>query len=263
MHANIRKRMSAILNLSLAMTLSSCALSSPMDPDPLSIELLSAHELNRTEDREEYLALAEKVRKNYNEKLLACNPETGRYSYRLFSEKDTFTSTQAALAMPLILGMVPEERKEDIIESLRLLLEKDQCLRTGEVGQPYIIRAMNQYGMNDLLYNFISRPEHPSYYAFILAGETTLGEYWEDNPRSHCHDMMGHIVEWFYNGIAGIEPVSKGFESVKIHPFMPEGINEFTCSYPTPHGTIEVKGHRENGIPEFEYSVPETIRIIA
>lgn len=31
-----------------------------------------------------------------------------------------------------------------------------------------------------------------------------LGEYWETNPRSHCPDMMGHIIEWYYNGIAGI-----------------------------------------------------------
>ena len=32
--------------------------------------------------------------------------------------------------------------------------------------------------MSDLICRYILRDEHPSYYAFVLDGETTLGEYW-------------------------------------------------------------------------------------
>ena len=116
--------------------------------------------------------------------------------------------------------------------------------------------------MNDLIAQFITRREHPSYYAFVLAGETTLGEYWEENPRSHCHDMMGHIVEWFYNGIAGIQSLAPGFSKVRINPWMPESMNSLSCSYETPQGTISITGRRVNGIPEYDIKVPENIELI-
>ena len=73
-----------------------------------------------------------------------------------------------------------------------------------------------------------------------LAGETTLGEYWEDNPRSHNHDMMGHIVEWFYNGIGGIRPIKPGFEQIELCPYLPKTAEECTVSYDSVKGRILV-----------------------
>ena len=113
--------------------------------------------------------------------------------------------------------------------------------------------------MNDLISCFILRENHPSYYAFVLDGETTLGEYWEKNPRSHCHDMMGHIIEWYYNGIAGIRPLEPGFRRVRIDPYLPESVNRFACSYETPRGCIRVCGERRDGRAVFTAEVPEGI----
>lgn len=96
----------------------------------------------------------------------------------------------------------------------------EQVFIAGEVGLPYVIQTARENGMNDLISQFILREEYPSYYAFVLDGETTLGEYWETNPRSHCHDMMGHII----NGIAGIIPEEPGFTKVTIKPYMPDTI---------------------------------------
>ena len=45
--------------------------------------------------------------------------------------------------------------------------------------------------------------------ALVKEGLTTLGEYWEENPRSHCHDMMGHIIEWYYNGWPALNHLSQ------------------------------------------------------
>lgn len=119
-------------------------------------------------------------------------------------------------------------------------LERDGALLCGEIGLPYVIQSAAQAGYNDLISRLILREEHPGYYAFVLDGETTLGEYWEQNPRSHCHDMMGHIIEWYYNGIAGILPEQPGFKEVTIRPFLPESIHEFTCSYRSVSGMIRV-----------------------
>ncbi|MBP3218447.1 MAG: family 78 glycoside hydrolase catalytic domain, partial [Lachnospiraceae bacterium] len=219
-----------------------------------------------------YLSEAQKIRDNYNERLLVQNPATGCWYYRPWEsagkeesdQKDSQAAvslTQASQALPLYFGMVPEDKVQDVAEAFREALTSRGALVSGEVGMPYIIQTARRYGMNDLIAQYIVREEHPSYYAFILDGETTLGEYWEKNPRSHCHDMMGHIIEWYYNGIAGIEPAEPGFAAVRIHPYLPENMNSFTCSYETPHGMICVEAHRENGRPVYDVKVPEKIRV--
>lgn len=167
--------------------------------------------------------------------------------------------TQAAQALPLFWNMVPEDRKADVVQALRYTLEREGAFIAGEVGLPYIIQCARIYGMNELVSRFILRETHPSYYAFILDGETTLGEYWESNPRSHCHDMMGHIIEWYYNGIAGIIPEAPGFSKVTIRPYLPESMHEFTCIYQSAHGRIKVHVKETGKEILLETEVPEGV----
>ena len=219
--------------------------------------------LGREEDEHELNAFAESVRENYNAKLLAQN-ERGRWCYRSWEKREQgLVMTQACEALPLYFGLVPEEKRADIVESFRETLTEKGAFVAGEVGLPYIIQTAAQNGMNELVAAFITRTEHPSYYAFVLDGMTTLGEYWEHNPRSQCHDMMGHIVEWYYNSLAGIEIVEPGFKVIRLHPWMPESVNSFSCWHDTPYGRIEVEGKRENGKPVYRFTVPEGIRVEA
>lgn len=215
--------------------------------------------LGKTEEQAEFTELAEEIKANYNEKLLVQHPQDGYWYYQAWDHKDEICMTQAAEALPLYWGMVPEDKVEDVVRAFRQTLEEKGAFISGEVGLPYIIQTARKYGMNDLICQFITRTQHPSYYAFVLDGETTLGEYWEQNPRSHCHDMMGHIIEWYYNGLAGIRPLEPGFGRIEIAPYLPESMNEFTCSYNSVKGKITVHVTRENGDVKVEADVPETI----
>lgn len=200
---------------------------------------------------------AEGVKENYNEKLLCKNPTSGKWCYRVWG--DEFKTTQSAEALPLFWGMVPDDKKNDVVSEFKqTLLDKD-AFSSGEIGLPYIIQTASKFGMNDLIGKFITREKHPSYYAFVLDGETTLGEYWENNPRSHCHDMMGHIIEWYYNGIAGIKPLEPGFKKISIKPYMPDSMNEFECSYNSASGLIKVSAKRNGDKVDVKVSVPDTI----
>lgn len=51
---------------------------------------------------------------------------------------------------------------------------------------------------------------------------------------------MGHIIEWYYNGVAGIQADEPGFAKVTIRPFLPEGMTEFICSCESVKGEIRV-----------------------
>ena len=93
----------------------------------------------------------------------------------------------------------------------------------------------------------------------MLDGETTLGEYWEQNPRSHCHDMMGHIIEWYYNGIAGILPQEPGFDKVLIRPYLPKGMTQFSCSYRSVRGHISVEVRQDDAGSVVTVTVPDRI----
>lgn len=219
-----------------------------------------AHILEKKQDEKEFSGLAENIRENYNEKLLVKDSD-GRWCYRSYEHKDKLVMTQACEALPLYWGLVPEDKNEDVVAAFHKTLCEKQCFASGEIGLPYIIQTAREYGMNDLICSFILRPEHPSYYAFVLDGETTLGEYWEENPRSHCHDMMGHIIEWYYNGIAGIRPLEPGFKKVLVKPYLPESMNHMECTYHSASGKIQVILNRTNGKTELTVHAADGITV--
>ena len=71
--------------------------------------------------------------------------------------------------------------------------------------------------------------------------------------------MMGHIIEWYYNGLAGIQGLEPGFKRVRIDPYLPEGMDSFSCSYETVHGTITVTAERRAGQARFTALIPAGI----
>ncbi|NSL05702.1 family 78 glycoside hydrolase catalytic domain [Blautia glucerasea] len=214
--------------------------------------------LGEKEDEVQLRQFAEEIKENYNQRLLV-QDEKGKWCYRSFEHTEKLVITQACEALPLYWGMVPEDKVSDVAEAFRQTFLENRAFASGEVGLPYIIQTASRYGMNDLICSFIMKPEHPSYYAFVKEGLTTLGEYWEENPRSHCHDMMGHIIEWYYNGLAGIKPLEPGFKKVLIKPYLPESMNYMKCRYESVSGMIQVILTRKDGRVEVETDIAEGI----
>ncbi len=217
--------------------------------------------LQKPRDEEALLSYAAAVRDNYNQKLMQINPATGLWCYRSWESGDEFRTTQACLALPLYWGMAPEEQKAQLEESFRRALREKGAFVSGEIGLPYIIQTARQLGMNREIAEFITREQHPSYYAFVLDGETTLGEYWEQNPRSHCHDMMGHVIEWYYNGVAGIQPQTAGFGEVLVQPYLPERMRRVDCSYRSANGKIRVEMEETEAEIRVRITAPEKMQV--
>lgn len=204
-----------------------------------------SHWLGKENEADEFEEFAKTVKDNYNKKLLVKHPTEGFFCYKAFDHPDEMHMTQACEALPLYWGIVPEDKKEDVAKAFDYILTRDDAIISGEVGLPYIIQTMREQGMNEKIISFIMKEQHPSYYAFVLGGETTLPEYWEENARSHNHDMLGHIIEWYYNGILGILPEEPGFSKVTIRPWMPEGVNKISGCYASVQGDIEVSMSEE------------------
>lgn len=197
-----------------------------------------------------FAAQAQKVKQGYNESLLV----TDKAVY--YRDYDSGEITQTNQAIPLYFGLVPEEYEQDVRKSLVRLCE-DNHLFCGEIGLVYILRELSVAGRNDIVYDMILKDSHPSYLRFVNMGETTLPEFWRDDARSRNHDMMGHVMEWFFAEIAGIKS-DDGFKSVTVKPGCTEFIDSFECVYESICGRITVKAEGGNLV----ITVPNNVKLI-
>ena len=201
-------------------------------------------------DEDCFIEQAESVKDIYNESLLVLDGE--KAFYRAY---DTGKKTQANQAIPLCFDLVPDELKKGVSNTLVELCQ-GQHLLCGEIGLVYILRALSEIQRNDLIFEMITKESHPSYWRFVEKGETTLPEFWRDDARSRNHDMMGHIMEWFFLEIAGIRG-SAGFQSVTIDPKCTNLVDSFECVYDSIRGKIKVI--YENG--KLKIELPNNMQI--
>ena len=124
----------------------------------------------------------------------------------------------------------------------RAVDEKGGKLSTGDIGNRYLFQALARCGMNDRVYRMHNHGGVPGYGFQVAAGVTTLTEQWD--PRlglSWNHFMMGQIVEWFYNSLAGIrpDPENPGFRHFFVEPAVVGDLEWVECSYRSIYGLIE------------------------
>lgn len=177
---------------------------------------------------------AERVKQNYNDCLLVITD--GKAYYRAY---DNGKITQANQAIPIYFGLAPEEYRKSVENTLIGLCENNH-LQCGEIGLVYILRVLSAAKRNDIIYDMILKDTHPSYLRFVNMDETTLPEFWRDDARSRNHDMMGHIMEWFFAEVAGIKS-NDGFKTVTVNPSCMDFIDSFECNYNSIRGEIKVQ----------------------
>ena len=191
----------------------------------------TAELLGRAEDAGRYAALAKQVCARFSETFF--DPDKSYYG----------TDSQAAQAMPLVFGMVPDEHWGSVIDQLVRDVESRGDQQTaGDVGFRYLIRALTDAGRSDVLYRMNIRTNEPSYGCMIENGVTSLPEAWDGDPlSSQNHCMLGHIQEWFMSGLVGVnqEDDSIGFERIVIKPAVPQGLEKVAGYYDSVRGRIE------------------------
>lgn len=201
-----------------------------------------AGEIGDKVEEKRYFVLAEKLRQEYNARLLVKNQQTGLWYYKSYhGNPETLIQTNQAL--PLYFRMVPEEKIESVTQSFLLSVD-DHRFKSGEVGLPYIFRLLGELKKADIVQDMIFQKEHPSYYRFVETGETTLPEFWDDAARSRNHDMMGSIMEWFYRYMAGISS-DDGYRNIQIRPQLPTGVQFLKCTFHAITGEIKVTVYRD------------------
>ncbi len=188
--------------------------------------------LNRNDDSETYLALADKIKDAINNKFL--DKERSIYA----------SGFQTELSMPLFWGVVPENMKAKVASSLAQTIEDNGTrLDVGILGAKAILNALSENGYADLAYQLASNKKYPSWGWWIANGATTLYENWDINAKNDLslnHIMFGEISAWYFKALGGIniDESSPGFKNILLKPRFVIGLEEFKASHKGPYGEI-------------------------
>ncbi|KYG30034.1 family 78 glycoside hydrolase catalytic domain [Alkalihalobacillus trypoxylicola] len=186
-----------------------------------------------------YSHLAEEIREAFYREYF--NPKS----------KQIGSGSQTSLATPLAVGLIRKEDREAVLNNLvNDFTEKDFHTTSGDVGLRYTLKTIAESGHSKLIANMLDQEDSPSYIYQLKQGATTLTEHW-DGPtfgKSQNHFMLGHVEEWFYRHLAGIQrtydSTSRFGDDITIQPFFAEQVDWVEASHIIPAGKINVKWKR-------------------
>ena len=208
----------------------------------------TARRLDKTEDAKRYADLAVAVRTAFNKRFF--HPEANQYD----------RGSQTAQAMPLVLGLVDEDRRSAVLENLvQRIREGGNRVTAGDVGFAYVVQALSQADRGDVLYDMVCQSDGPGYVDQLRKGATSLTEAWDANPHSsqnHC--MLGHAEQWFYCGLAGIvpDPSGPGFKRFLLRPQIVGDVTWVRAHYDSVHGRIQSHWQLVSDDFIWEFTVP-------
>jgi len=208
--------------------------------------------LDNASDADRYHQGANRLREAFNDEFF--DPTEGRYR----------PGTQASYAVPLFLGLVPEEHVETVAAGLAEKVRSDGgTLKTGFLGTRPLIQTLAEHGFDDLAYEVVSQPERPGWVYMARNGATTMWERWDSNDRTGSgmnslnHSPLTHVSEYFYEVLAGIrigdQPVT---DHVTIAPSLVEGLKWVDASYESRNGELAVGWKRIEDGYELSVTVP-------
>lgn len=204
--------------------------------------------LGNSKDAKKYAKVAKGVRQSFNEKFF--DKKTKQYA----------TGSQAANAMALYMNLVePAEREAVLGNLIKDIRSRNNALTAGDIGYRYVLRALDQAGRSDVIYDMNSRSDVPGYGYQLAHGATALTESWQAYPSvSNNHFMLGHLMEWFYTGLCGINQDEKSiaFEKIQIKPQPVGDITSASGSYHSIYGWIKSRWEKKGNNFELDVTIP-------
>lgn len=209
--------------------------------------------LNKPEDAKKYEQLGVQVKEAFNKTFL--NNELKYYG----------TNSQAANAMAVYMHLVEPENKEAVIANIvKDIRNRNNSLTAGDIGYRYLLQVLADAGRSDVIYDMNCRTDVPGYGYQLEQGATALTESWQAYRNlSHNHFMLGHLMEWFYNGLGGIKQAenSIAYKTIILRPEIVGNINEVKTQFKSPYGLI--KSEWKNKEEQFLYSIEVPVNTTA
>lgn len=209
----------------------------------------TARLLGKDSDATAYSQLADRIKQKFNA--------------TYFNGTDEYHnngSPQTANAMALETGLVDPAHVRGVMDRIVAdVRARGNQQTSGDVGFTYLVRALARHGHNDVLFDVTNRREIGSYGFIIDRGWTSMPEAWDaGTSASMNHCMLGHIQQWFYHHLAGIQcdPTGPGFKRITIRPQIVGDLTWVKSHHHSPHGRIAVRWQRENDRLKLDVTIP-------
>jgi rhamnogalacturonyl hydrolase YesR len=177
-----------------------------------------------------YDSLAVRIREAFNARFF--HPDIAIYG----------SGSQTANAMAVYMGLVDPQRKREvvnrIVDDIRV---RHNSLTAGDIGYHYLVKVLAEEGRGDLLYEMNNQSATPGYGYQLAKGATALTESWQALPDvSNDHLMLGHLMEWFYEEVAGIaqQPGSVAYHRILLQPTPVGDLRSAEARYRSAYGLI-------------------------
>ena len=192
------------------------------------------------------------VTRAYNEQYL--DKSTARYD----------NNTVTANILPLAFGMVPKNLENKVFANIvdKTVNECGGHVSTGVVGIQQLMRTLTDYGRGDLALKLATNDTSPSWGYMVRNGATTIWELWNGNTadpsmNSGNHVMLlGDLILWDYEYLGGIRALEPGYRKIQLKPYPLDGLDSTRCTYESVSGLIESSWRCQNGIFEWEFTIP-------
>lgn len=141
--------------------------------------------------------------------------------------------------LALAFDLVPTDRRQRVVDTLVAQIHaKDDHLDVGIIGGKFLLMVLTENGHGELAYKIATQTTYPSWGYWVSQGATSLWETFEDDSRTHSHQMHGGFVQWYYEDLAGIEPLAPGFAQIEFAPQILEGLDWVKTAYDSVRGPV-------------------------
>jgi alpha-L-rhamnosidase len=212
----------------------------------LQILQSSAELFGKTADAAQFQASQALIAAAFNAKFL----KSGSYD----------RGSQTALAMPLVLGLVPPDQRSQLETKLATVVSSaGYRVTAGDIGFSYLLRALTEAERGDVIYALLKQATGPGYLYQLDHGATALTEAWDANiGSSQNHAMLGHAEAWLYSGLGGInpDPSAPGFAKIVIRPQPQPGLGSVDVEYHSIRGSIKSSWVKASAGLSLNVSIP-------
>jgi alpha-L-rhamnosidase len=182
------------------------------------------------------------------------------YNTRFFhSEKNLYgIGSQTENALPLYLGMVPENKAELVLNSLEKQIAVSDSFRltAGIHGTKLLLAALSQFGKEETAFQLVNKNGGLKLTDGIKGSNTTNKIPTNNGPNNQS--LVGSFDSWFYKSLAGIEPSDQypAFGKTTIRPFFAKGLNRVDCSLQTIRGKLSSGWIRHGNVVILKIEIP-------
>jgi hypothetical protein len=215
----------------------------------LNLLVKMADLLHKYKEKTQLSMLAAAVKNAFNHKFF--NSKTITYA----------TGSQTSMSMPLCLSLVEQQYSDSVFAHLiNSIKTNNYALTAGDIGFQYLVHALSNVNASQLLFDMMNREDVPGYGYQLKRGATSLTESWAAlGSVSNNHLMLGHIMEWFYSELGGIQQESSSiaYKHIVIKPCIVGNITSAITSFESPYGTIRTEWKKGSNSFNIKIQIPE------